>query len=103
MNTDEEENSSQQVIFVTDPKDDDELFEMAKSKKSSAMGCQEKERPNQSLFDEEPTHIFDNSFSERKDVQELFILFKTEKKKIATWKTIMCARKLVYLYWLVQA
>jgi hypothetical protein len=31
----EDEDSSQQVIFVTDPKDDSELFEMAKSKKSS--------------------------------------------------------------------
>jgi hypothetical protein len=49
-----------------------------------------------------PRHIY--PFSERADVQELFILFKkTEKRKIATWNAKMCARKLVYLYRLVQA
>jgi hypothetical protein len=48
-------------------------------------------------------YIFYKSFSERTDVQELFILSKSEKKKIATWSATMCTRKLVLLYWLVAS
>ncbi len=100
--SDEEENSSQQVNFVTDPKDDGELFEMAKSKKSS-WGAKRKRDLLKAFSVKNPRHIFDKSFSERTDVQELFALFKTKKKKIATWNATLCARKLVYLYRLVQA
>jgi len=100
--SDEDENSSQQVIFVTDPKDDDELFEMAKSKKLS-WDAKRKRDLLKAFSLKNPRHIFDKSFSERTDVKELFVLFKTQKKKIATWNATMCARKLVFLYRLVQA
>ncbi len=43
--SDEEENASQQVNFVTDPKDDDELFEMAKLKKSLVVMTPAESRP----------------------------------------------------------
>jgi hypothetical protein len=72
--SDEEENSSQQVNFVTDPKDDDELFEMAKSKKSS-WGAKRKRDLLKAFSVKNPRHLFDKSFSERTDVQELFALF----------------------------
>jgi hypothetical protein len=100
--SDEDENSLQQVVFVEDPKDGDEVFEMAKSKKSS-WDAKRKRDLLKAFSVKNPRHIFDKSFSERADVQELFVLFKTEKKKIVTWNATMCARKLVYLYRLVQA
>ena len=75
---------------------------MAKSKKSS-WDAKRKRDLLKAFSAKNPRHIFYKSFSERADVQELFVLFKTEKKKIATWNATMCARKLVYLYRLVQA
>jgi hypothetical protein len=101
--SDEDENSSQQVIFVTYPKDFNRLFGMAKSKK---LPGDTKRKPNllKASSVKNQRHIFDKSFSKRTYVQELFALFKTKKKKIATWNaTICCARKLGYPYLLVQA
>ena len=71
--SDEDENPLQQVHFVTDPDDDYELFAMARSKKPS-WDIKRKRDLLKAFSVKNPRHIFDKSFSERADVQELYVL-----------------------------
>ena len=94
-------NAPPTIPTIHEPSDLDELFLRVKSKKPWAL--EKKRELLKSFVSKSPRHLFDLQFSKRVEVAELFTMLKTAKKSgIATWNATRVARKLVFIYRMVE-